>query len=136
MPRLSPQEIAAKAASRAAAASADYEAGVRRVSVAPGQRAAAKKNAYVQNTAASADKWASRTAAVSLADWQNATLGKSGRFAQGVSAAQPKIAEFWTSFGPHLDNVTAKVRAMPSDTMEQRIERARQQMLGAAAYKR
>lgn len=136
MPKMSSQDIAAKAARNAAAASQDYVAGVQRVQTAPGARAAAKKNVYVQRVAEKADTWASRVGAVTLTDWQQRTVEKSSRFASGVQAAQPKIAAFWDKFGPHLDSVTNKVRQMPNDTQEQRIARAVEQMRGAAQFKR
>lgn len=136
MPRLSSQQIAEKAARNAAAAQQDYVAGVQRVQTAPGQRAAAKKAVYVQNVQASADKWATRVAAVDLGTWQARTVEKASRFGTGVQAAIPKTTAFWDKFGPHLDAVTAKVRAMPNDTQEQRINRAVEQMRGAAQFKR
>lgn len=136
MPRLSPQQIADKMASRASAAQGDYTAGVQAVSVAPGAKAAAKKAQYVQNVQASADKWAARVGRVTLEQWKQSTTDKAGRFASGVTAAKPKIVEFWTSFGPFQDNITATVRNMPNATQEERINRAVAQMRGTATYKR
>lgn len=121
---MSPQEIARKAASRAQAATSDYEAGVRAVQVAPGAKAAAKKTDYVNGVSQAADKWANNVAAVSLSDWQQATAAKSSRFAQGVAAAEGKIANFFTQFGPALDAASAKVQAMPKNSYEARKNRA------------
>jgi hypothetical protein len=117
-------------ASRAQAASGDYSAGVSAVTTPPGARAAANKQGYLNGVNDSADKWARKTAAVSLSEWQQATLAKAPRYASGVAAAKPKIEAFWQTFGPKLDSVTAQVRNMDASTYEARKARALAQMDG------
>ena len=136
MPKLSPQEIAAKAASRASAAAPDYLKGVQRVTTAPGASAAQKKTKYVAGVNESADRWARNVAKVSLSEWQAAVEAKSSRYAQGVAAAAPKIEEFWSEFGPVQDRIVAAASQMPDDTVEQRIQKAVFVMQQTSKFKR
>lgn len=125
MARLTPEQIAQKAVSRASAAAADYERGIMSVTKAPGQSAAEKADKWAAGVQkAIADKsFATGAARVSLSDWQNAVASKSGRYAQGVAAAQNKIADFHREFQPFVQSVQAKVNAMPDTTPEQRLQR-------------
>ena len=136
MARLTPEEIAAKAASRASAASGDWLAGIERVTTAPGAAAAAKKGKYLARVQERADTWAARVSAVPLTTWQQASRDKSGRFASGVAAAQGKIADFQREFQPFQDGVVNRAKQMPDDTLEQRIERARFVMTETAKFRR
>tara|TARA_Y100000310_G_scaffold90304_1_gene87594 strand:- start:586 stop:1002 length:417 start_codon:yes stop_codon:yes gene_type:complete len=135
VPRLSSRQIAQKQAQRAAAAQTDYVDGVRAVSRAPGEAAAAATDKYRQNTAASVDKWAERTRSVSRESWIASVEAKASRFSQGVAAAEDKTTQFWDEFGPFLDRVTEQTRAMPSTTAEDRINRMVAQARGASEFR-
>lgn len=75
-----------------AAAGPAYTDGVNRVTVSPGQLAAANKAGYVAGVNASQDLWASRVN-VPIGDWKNAATTKgAARLASGAAAAQPKYA--------------------------------------------
>jgi hypothetical protein len=101
------------------------EDGIRAVTVAPGQRAAARKAEYVEGVAAAADKWAQRVASVTLQDWQQAMLAKGvGRVAAGVQAAQGKFAAFMSQLLPYAERVSALVSQMPKGTLEDSVRRA------------
>lgn len=120
----SPQDIASKQITQVSGATAAYRAGVQRVTVAPGQAAAAKRDKYLNGVTQSVDKWASNVAAVSLQSWAQAALDKGAqRLGTGISAARPKIEAFWTDFLPFLSNVQNQVNAMPSDTFDQRVQK-------------
>jgi hypothetical protein len=136
MPRLTSRQIAQKQAQRAAAATSDYVDGVRAVSRAPGELAAAAKTKYAQNTAQAVDKWAENTGRVTREEWVAAVEAKSSRFAQGVAASEDKTTRFWDDFGPFLDRVTETTRAMPSTTQEDRINRMVAQARGVSEYRR
>ena len=86
--------------------------GVQRVTTAPGAAAARQKNVWQQNTAAAADKWARKTAAVTLQDWQSAMTDKGiARIGQGATAAVPKMTTFMQKLLPYVDSA---VQGLPA----------------------
>ena len=117
-------QIQEKWANRLSGATAEISAGIDRVTVAPGQKAAAKKDKWLQNVQASQDKWASRVAGVSLEAWKNAakTIGVA-RVATGAQAKKDKFGAFIQEFGAHLDMLDQKLANMPDTTFEQRLQR-------------
>lgn len=127
MPRLTPQEAAAKLVARAGQAVGDYQAGVSRVQRAPGEAAAAAQQRMLNGVtqAVNSGRWANRVRSVGLAEWQQKTREVGGaRYAQGVQAAQSKIEQRMTQLFPKIDAAAAKARSMPADTKEQRIQRS------------
>lgn len=99
-------QIAQKWAQNLGAAGDRIKDGVQSVAVAPGQAAAAQKQVWVQNTTSAADKWASRTAAVTKEEWQDAMINKGlARIGAGAQAAQPKFVTFMGKLLPHIDQV-------------------------------
>jgi hypothetical protein len=119
-----PEEIAAKWARNASAASGDYSAGVKRVSEAPGQRAARKKEKYRAGVTQSVDKWADRVGNVSLQQWQEATAGMgASRFSEGVQKKQAKMAAFQRDVAPHIAQGKQALDAMPDNTPAEREQR-------------
>ena len=135
--RGSPQEIASKWSARASAAQGDYAAGVERTTDDPGRAAAAAADKWQANVTSAKDRYRARVGAVSAAEWKRATVEKGApRYGTGVQQAQDKFGQFMSEFAPHLEGVTARVKAMPSTTLEQRIERSRQQQIGTAQFRR
>lgn len=135
--KLTPEEAAAKWASRTGAASGDYQNGIRRVQQAPGELAAQKQAKYEAGVRDNVGKWADNVRKVGLGEWQQAAIEKGGqRFAQGAAAAQPKMARFMSEFLPFQENVTAQVKRMDDTTAEARILRAVAQMRGTMGFRR
>lgn len=119
--------VVAKWQQNASNAVQSYKDGVASVNVAPGQAAARQKNAYVQGVQSSADVWAKKVSAVSLADWQAAAQGKGGdRYSGGVAAGAPKMAAFMQNFLPKVQSIAASLP--PRGTLEQNIARMTQQV--------
>lgn len=123
MSALTPDQIAQKWATNAAAATTSMQAGVQAVRQAPGQLAAAQQAAYLANVQASANKWAANVSKVSLTDWQTAMIQKGiPRVATGVQAAQPAFSQFMTKLVPYINS---GLGALPArGTIDQNINRA------------
>lgn len=137
MVRMSPEDAQAKWAQRTSAATNDMAAGIARVTVAPGAAAVAKKAAWVQGVQSSVDKWARNTGRVSLDAWKAAAGGIGvQRVAQGVQAKQAKWGDFAREFFPHLDAGIQKLKNMPSNTVEDRINIAVAMMRHNHGFKR
>jgi hypothetical protein len=105
-----------------AGASTKYTQGIAAVTVAPGQLAAAQKNAYLANVQASANIWAAKVAAVDLASWKNsASTTGAQRLGSGATKGQPKYQAFANSFIPQLSSV---VNSLPArGTFDQNLSR-------------
>lgn len=99
-----PEQVAASWSQRLAGSTEKIRAGVQAVSVAPGQLAARNKAGYVAGVNQNQDKWASRTASVSLGQWQTDMLDKGlSRISGGATAAQPKFAQFMGQLLPFIE---------------------------------
>lgn len=124
MARVNADEYVRKWQQRTSAASPDYQAGVRRVSQAPGALAAAKKADYVAAVNAQQNKWAANVSRVSLSDWQEMAATKgAANLATGVQAAGPKMAAAAGKLLSTVDSIRPRIRSMPSGTFEQRKAR-------------
>lgn len=124
MAKLTPQQATEKWLRNARNAGESYRTGVNAVTEAPGAKAAAKADKWMQNLQASRDKWAQRVGDVSLSEWKTATINKGQqRYLTGVEEGAPKMAEFMQEFLPFAQQVSAEVQAMPDLTLEQNIQR-------------
>lgn len=135
--RTTPQGGSDKWKNRLSASTAEIQAGIDRVTEAPGLKAAQKQQKWIQNVNAAQDKWKRNVAAVSLDQWK--TLFKNvgvQRIAQGAQAKQEKYTNFAAQFYPYLDQGIAKVNAMPDTTYEERIQRAVAMMNHNHGFKR
>lgn len=134
--RGTPAENAAKWKRNLSAATPDIQAGIQRVTQAPGQAAAAQQAAYLAGVQASADKWKRNVAAVTLESWKADALAGVNRVAQGAQAKEGKMAAFLTEFQPHLETVQAKLRSMPRGSLEQNLARMLENARSNANFKR
>ena len=139
MPKLTPQEAQIKYAKNLKNASADIAAGVKRVTVAPGQAAAAKAPKMRQNLMEAIDsgKWAKRVASVSLQDWQAQMLNKGvSRIAAGVDGAAQKSVDFFSQLFPFQEQLQSKISTMPDLTLEDNLNRMTTFVRGMSGFKR
>lgn len=135
--RVSPEAAQAKWLSRLSGASQDIINGVNGVTTAPGQAAAAQSQKWLANVTAAADKWKRNVGSVSLEQWRQYMLNVGvPRVAQGAQAKQAKFGQFAAQFFPHLEAGIAKVKGMPSTTLEDNINRAVTMMRHNAQFKR
>lgn len=135
--RKTAEQASAKWVSGMGNAAAAISAGVDRVTVAPGQRAAAKFDKWVQGVQNSQQKWRQRVASVSLEDWKASMkdIGAS-RAAAGAQAKRGKMEKFMNEFIQHLQNGATRIDGMPDTTYEQRKAKALAQMDHNHAFKR
>lgn len=137
MARVTAAQASTKWRDRLVASGTQIKDGVMAVQTAPGVKAAAVKNLWLQRVTASADKWAARVGAVPLGDWQTAMIEKGiPRISQGAAAAQPKVEAFMTDFLPFLDAGKAKVNAIPKGDLNASIARMTAMITHTSTYKR
>lgn len=139
MPKLTPQEAQVKYAKNLKNASADITAGVKRVTVAPGQQAAAKSDKMRANLVAAIDsgKWKQRVASVSLQEWQDKMLNKGvQRIAAGVDGAAAKSVDFFSQLFPFQEQLQGQIKAMPDLTLDDNINRMSSFIRGMSNFKR
>ena len=112
MAQKDPNSVAQKWATNLANAGAAYEAGIRAVTTPPGQLAAANADKWAANVAAAKPRFASKSASVGLADWQNQAITKGApRLVDGASTAQPKMASFLNTFLPTVYQIVGTLPA-------------------------
>lgn len=126
MPKLTPQEAAAKLIQNAKAAAPYIAAQVDKIQESP-TAAAARSIPKMQQKfeeAVASGKVARGLQRVTKEQWQKAMKEKGvPRIAAGLDAAKDKITAFNAEFYPYLDQVQAKIKAMPSTTLEDNIAR-------------
>ena len=126
MARVNAQEFAQKLARRTAAAVPEYNAGVSAVTEAPGAKAAQRESEWAAGVARAAqeNKFSRNVGAVTLQEWKDAALSKgSGRIAQGVSSAEPKMAQFGAELLQAVDNAVNVTNQTPRGDLEQNLNR-------------
>lgn len=136
MTRVTPSEGTTKWVNRLSAATADVAAGIAKVQEAPGVAAARSAAKYQNNVTQAFPKWKRNVASVSLQSWQQSATAGVSRIAQGAQAKQDKYASFASQFYPFLDAGVAKVKSMPNDTFEARVQRAIAMMRYNASFQR
>lgn len=128
-----PDQIAARWAQGLASATQKITDGVNAVTVSPGQAASRQKAVYIANVNANADKWAAKVAAVSVQQWQQATVTKGiPRIATGAAASQPKFATFMGQLLPYISRQVAALP--PRGNLQQNIARMTAFVQGMAQF--
>tara|TARA_R100001086_G_scaffold112467_1_gene57353 strand:- start:8001 stop:8426 length:426 start_codon:yes stop_codon:yes gene_type:complete len=123
---LNPTEIADKQANRLSAAVPDIKRGVQRVTQSPTDKAADNLEKAASNyaLAISSGKTEQRLRAVSLSDWQQATVAKADRIPSGINEAKAKLQKFHAQRQGHQTGIDSELDSMPTLTpsdMEQRM---------------
>ena len=130
-----PQAATQKWMTAMSGAGTAYTAGINGVQTAPGVLAARASNKYLMGVQANVTKFERNVSAVPLSTWQQLAISKgANRLGSGAAAAEPKFLAFTTSFFAFLKTVEAQVANMPTDTIDQRIAKAVQQMTLTHGY--
>lgn len=127
MARVNGQQWLDKWGRRLQAAGPDISAGVDRVSVAPGQSAAAAADRYASGLMESIQNgtWETNVAKVPLSDWKNSMKTKGlARLATGVTQAQATKLQKINQTLAAVDQSVAEIQNMPQDSLEARIARS------------
>lgn len=125
--RVNAEQFAEKHARRLKASEPDIRIGIERVTTAPGQLAAAKKDKMKAKLVARIDDgtWGRRVAAVGLDEWKKKAITKGvPRIATGIDEAHDKVVDFASQLLPVVDRVRTEVLRMPDLTVEDGIARA------------
>jgi hypothetical protein len=126
MAKLTPEEFQEKHARRLKASVPDIEKGIKRVTVAPTEQAAAKADKMRARLLEKIDDgtWAARLRKVTLEDWREKALNKGlARISGGIDGAKAKVTDFASQLLPHIDSVKGEIEKMPDVTLEDSINR-------------
>ena len=126
MAKKTPAESAEKWARNLKGSVPDIEAGVDRVTEAPGVKAAAQSAKMLANLTEKVrdGTWAQRVKAVPLEEWQEKMKSKGiSRIAQGVDGATAKTEDFFSQLFAYQDSIASKLAGMPDLTLEDSINR-------------
>lgn len=121
MAKINSTEFAEKWARRISAAVSDVQAGVQRVSEAPGVAAARQSKKWVAKMSdpRTHAKWQRNVAAIPLETWKSQMINVgAGRIPAGADAARGKVEAFASQLLAHIDAGLSKIQGMPSVTLE------------------
>jgi hypothetical protein len=83
------------------------------------------------------EKYRESLGRVTEQQWKQAAIEKgSARLTGGIQAAEGKIAAFHAEVGPHIDAGLARIKAMPKQTLDQRIARSVAMQQHMATFRR
>lgn len=130
---LTPAQIADKWVSNLSGATTSITAGVNGVTVAPGQKAAAAADFWLQRVTAAKQKYATNVGKVTLQQWKDAMLNIGvGRISSGATANKQKMVDFYTKFLPFIQAGVASLP--PKGDLNMNIQRAVAMMTYTAGY--
>jgi hypothetical protein len=122
--RVDPATAASRWTAGLGSASQKITEGIQRVNQAPGAKAAANRQGYINGVNGAVDKWARNVGRVSLEEWRQAFINKGvPRVAQGAQASQSKFQDRITPVFAYMSNVLATVDQMPNTTPAERDAR-------------
>ena len=109
------------------AAGAKYQRGVQNVTTAPNALAAAALPRWIASVTSKAvqDKYVAKNNAVTLQEWQNATVQFGvPNLSRGAQKGATKYAAFASKFYPYLSAGLQQIQSMPNITLQDRIARS------------
>ncbi len=136
MTRVDPKAGAEKWKRNLSASTQDVAAGIDRVTVAPGQKAAAASQKWLAKVSQAEPKFKTNVGAVTLQSWQQSAKDGVNRIASGAAAKQGKMEAFATELYAHLDRGKAAIDSMSTNTLEDSIAKMTAQVRHNASFRR
>jgi hypothetical protein len=118
------EQVVQKWAQNAGAAQTAYTDGIQNTSVDPTALAAANQAGYLSGVQASVNLWRSNLLKVGKQGWQSASIAKAGNYGTGISAGQSKYQNSMQTWLAIIQSTGAAAKAMPGQTVDQRIARS------------
>ena len=135
MKNMTPSDFANKWSNRVAGAGQDYAKGISSVTEAPGAKAAAQKDVYIQNVTTAADKWATNVGNVSLAEWKKQTLDFGvSKYSAGAAKGKRKMQDFGAALIPFLQSAQGSLPARGNSAANQQRYQAMQSAWSTFKY--
>lgn len=136
--RGTPASRSEKWARRTGQSGQDWADGVKNTTEAPGAAAAAKADAWQAKLSdpATKDKFKRNVAAVPLQEWKDKTSSAQGQFTAGAAKAQDKMLRHQQAVEAHMEAGLRQLANMPSNTLEDKINRQAFWTRHMASYKR
>jgi hypothetical protein len=118
--------VVRKWAANAGGAQQAYIDGIEATTVDPTALAVANEQGYLQGVqqAVSSGLWRRKLQAVGRAGWMAAAVAKAGNFGTGIQAGQAKYERSMQTWLPIIQQVGAAAKAMPGQTIDQRLQRS------------
>jgi len=119
-------QVVQKWTNNASGAQTAYTEGIQNTTVDPTALAIQNEAGYLQGVqqAVSSGLWRRKLGAVGKGGWQSASIAKAGNFGTGIQAGRDKYATAMGTWLPRIQQTGAAARAMPGQTLDQRIARS------------
>jgi hypothetical protein len=117
-------QVVNKWSTNAGGAQGAYTDGITNTQVDPTQLAAANQAGYLAGVQASVNLWRSNLLKAGKAKWQQKSLDKAGNYGTGIAAAKDDYAQAMTTWLPRIQAAGSAAKAMPGQTIDQRIARS------------
>jgi hypothetical protein len=118
--------VVAKWGNNASASQQAYVDGIESTTVDPTALAVANEQGYLTGVqqAVSSGLWRRKLQAVGKQGWQAAAVAKAGNFGTGIAAGREKYQRAMQTWLPVIQSTAATAKAMPGQTLDQRIARS------------
>lgn len=119
-------QVVTKWSANAGGSQQAYVDGINNTTVDPTALAVANEQGYLSGVqaAVSSGYWRRRLQQVGKAGWQAAAVAKAGNFGTGIAAGRGKFESAMATWLPIIQQTGAAAKAMPGQTIDQRIARS------------
>jgi hypothetical protein len=118
------EQVVSKWTTNAGGAQGAYTDGISNTSVDPTALAVANQAGYLSGVQQSVNLWSANLRKAGKAKWQAKSLAKAGNYGTGIAAAADDYAAAMGTWLPRITAAGAAAKAMPGQTLDQRIARS------------